>query len=636
MISCRRLPGAALLVLMGLLMAVTDTFAQERTQIPEAYRWNLRDIFPDEKAFEAAKERVAAVVPTLAPQHRGRLGESPAALLAALDGIMNVHRELAALRSYANQLRDEDTRVARPQAMLAEVEQIWVRFNAETSFLRPEILTLDASKVAAFLQQEPKLAPYRPFLDDVLRRKPHTLTPAEEQIVARTGDLAGAADAFYSVFTNADLPYPEVTLSTGERVRLDAAAYTKYRASGNRADREKVFDAFWTTYGQFTRSLGTSLYQQVRAHVFYKDVYKFGSSLEASLFDYAIPPKVYRQLLDDVRANLGTLHRYLRLRQRILGLDKLRYSDIYAPLVGNADLSYTPEQALEMVAKAAAPLGEAYVATLRRSFKERWIDFLPSTGKRSGAYSTAVYGVHPYQLQNFMGKYDDVSTLAHESGHSMHSYLSDTSQPYATHDYSLFVAEVASTLNENLLFHSMLDAAKDDETRLFLLGSYLDGLRGTLFRQTQFAEFELAIHEQVEKGEALTGETLTKRYLELTRQYYGHAEGVCEVPEKFGVEWAYIPHFYWNFYVYQYATSVVAATSIANAIREEARGPRPSTKNRDAYIKMLSSGSSKYPIDLLKDAGVDMTTSAPFSAAIREMNDVMDRIEQILDRRAKP
>jgi oligoendopeptidase F len=550
---------------------------------------------------------------------------------------MGVHRELAALRSYANQLRDEDTRVARPQALLAEVEQLWVRFSAETSFLRPEILTLDAAQVASFLAAEPKLAPYRPFLDDVLRRKPHTLTPAEERIVARTGDLAGAADAFYSVFTNADLPYPEVTLSTGEKVRLDAAAYTKYRGAPARADRERVFDAFWTTYGQFTRSLGTSLYQQVRAHVFYKDVYKFDSSLEASLFDYAIPPGVYHQLLADVRANLGTLHRYLRLRKRILGVDQLRYSDIYAPLVGQADLSYTPEQAMGLVVKAAAPLGDAYVATLRRSFTERWIDFLPSTGKRSGAYSTAVYGVHPYQLQNFMGKYDDVSTLAHESGHSMHSYLSDTNQPYATHDYSLFVAEVASTLNENLLFHSMLEGANDDETRLFLLGSYLDGLRGTLFRQTQFAEFELKIHDMVERGEALTGEALTRMYLDLTRQYYGHAQGVCDVPDKYGVEWAYIPHFYWNFYVYQYATSVVAATSIANGIRDEARGGDPaSTKNRDAYLKMLSSGSSKYPIDLLRDAGVDMTTSRPFDAAIREMNDVMDRIERILDRRAKP
>jgi oligoendopeptidase F len=284
---------------------------------------------------------------------------------------------------------------------------------------------------------------------------------------------------------------------------------------------------------------------------------------------------------------------------------------------------------MDLTLAALAPLGDTYVGTLREGFRSGWVDWLPSTGKSSGAYSTGAYGVHPYQLQNFTGLYDEVGTLAHESGHSMHTYLADQHQPFVTHNYATFVAEVASTLNENLLFHHMLDRTKDKPTRLFLLGSYLDNLRGTLFRQTMFAEFELAIHERAEKGETLSGETLTAMYLDLVRKYYGHDQGVCEVDSLYGVEWTYIPHFFYDFYVYQYATSMVASTAIANGIHEERRRKRGTAK-RDAFLNLLASGSSKYPIDLLKDAGVDMTTPAPFQASIREMNAVMDEIEKLL------
>jgi oligoendopeptidase F len=297
-------------------------------------------------------------------------------------------------------------------------------------------------------------------------------------------------------------------------------------------------------------------------------------------------------------------------------------------------MKFAPDEARNLTLEALAPLGKAYTDALRKGFDSRWTDYLPTTGKRSGAYSTGVYGVHPYQLLNFNGRYDDLTTLAHESGHSMHTFLSHGAQPYPMADYPIFVAEVASTFNENLLIHSMLDRAKDDSTRLFLLGTLLDGLRTTLFRQTQFAEFELAFHEQAERGEPLTGENLSKRYLELTREYYGHDKKVCQVDDLLAIEWAYIPHFYYDFYVYQYATSMVASTSLARAVREELKTGK--TTRRDAYLKMLSSGSSKYAIDLLKDAGVDMTTSAPFDAAIAEMNGTMDEMEKILARQPKP
>jgi oligoendopeptidase F len=379
--------------------------------------------------------------------------------------------------------------------------------------------------------------------------------------------------------------------------------------------------------------MGTTLDAQVKGHLFDQKVHKFGSALEASLFRNDVPASVYTQLVADVRRSLPTFHRYLRLRQRMLGVDRLRYQDLYAPMVGQVDLTFKPDEARAITLEAFAPLGAPYVATLKKGYESRWTDYLPSTGKRAGAYSTGVYGVHPYQLLNFNGKYDDLSTLAHESGHSMHTWLSYQKQPYPTSDYPIFVAEVASTLNENLLFHHMLARAKDDATRLALLGNRLDGLRGTLFRQTQFAEFELALHQLAEKGEPLTGEALSKLYLRIVREYYGHDQGVCQVDDLIGVEWAYVPHFYYDFYVFQYATSLVASSAIAKAIRDEA--PARKTAARDAYLGMLSAGGSKFPLDLLEDAGVDMTTSKPFDAAIAEMNATMDDMEKILARQAK-
>jgi len=308
-----------------------------------------------------------------------------------------------------------------------------------------------------------------------------------------------------------------------------------------------------------------------------------------------------------------------------MGVDQLRYEDLYASIVKDVDMRFTPEQAQELVLQAVAPLGPTYVETMRKGYEARWVDWMPNTGKQSGAYSDGAYGVHPYQLTNFNGDYEGVTTLAHEWGHSMHTYLADQAQPYPTHDYATFVAEVASTLNENLLLHHMLAKTQDKQTRLFLLGNYLEGLRTTLFRQTLFAEFELKFHEMAEKGEPISGEKMSEMYLGLLRQYYGHSAGVCKVDSLYGVEWAYIQHFYYDFYVFQYATSITASANIAANMRADKTG-----KARDAYIHMLQSGSSKYPIDLLKGAGVDMTTSKPFQAAMAEMNSIMNEMEKLL------
>ena len=614
---------------LALALAALPAHATQRAQVPDQYKWKLAELYPSEAAWNAAKAGIERRIAPLG-KFQGRLGASAESLFLALSTMSAVHRDLTQLYNYASMLSDQDIRIAKHVAMKSSAEKLYVDYGAVTAFVQPEVIALGPEKVRGFLAKEPRLKEYRMYLEDLARYAPHTLTAPEEKVAAQAGLMAGAGGDIRDVFKNAEMPYPEIKLANGEKVRLDDAAYTAQRQSANRADRDSVFRAFWTKHLEFQGTIGAALNAQTRAHVFNRDVHKFRSCVEASLFNNNIPPRVYSQLLADVHANLPTLHRYLRLRKRMMGVDTLRYEDLYAPIVKEVDLHFTPEQAMEATLAAVEPLGKDYVETLHHGMIGGWIDWMPTEGKASGAYSTGAYGVHPYQLQNFTGHYDEVGTLAHESGHSMHTYLADTHQPYPTHDYATFVAEVASTLNENLLFHYMLDHNQDKATRLYLLGSYLDNQRQTLFRQTLFAEFELRIHELAEKGETLTGESMTKLYLDLLRTYYGHTKGVCKVNPLYGVEWAYIPHFFYNFYVYQYATSIVASTSLARGIREEAAAHPQHLPKRDAYLAMLAAGGSKYPIDELKDAGVDMTTSAPFRAAIREMNAVMDEMERML------
>lgn len=627
----RRLAPVALAAALAALAG--PAAARERADVPEKYRWKLADLYPSDDAWRAARDDLAKRIPAIAAQ-RGKLGDSAEALWRALDASFGAAHALQRLGVYASARADEDTRVAATREMRQSARRLAVELDAASSWVKPELLALDAAKVKQFLAAEPRLAEYRFFVEDVLRWKPHTLGAGEERVVAEAGSLTSAGGEIAGVLRDADLPWPTVKLSTGEEARLDPAGYALHRASVVREDRDRVFDAFFGALRGYQRTLGSALYSTVRARGFEKAARGFGSHLEAALFPDAIPPAVYRQLLADVRRSLPTFHRYLALRKRMLGLEKLRYQDLYVPIVPSADMRFQPEEAQALTLAAVAPLGAEYSAGLKAGFDGGWTDYLPSTGKRAGAYSTGVWGVHPYQLLNFNGRYEDLSTLAHEAGHSIHTWLANAAQPFATHDYALFVAEVASTLNENLLVHHMLGKAKDDQTRLFLLGSHLDGLRGTLFRQTQFADFELAFHEQAERGETLTGESLSDLYLKTARAYYGHDAGVCDVPELVAVEWAFVPHFHRPFYVYQYATSIVAATSLAKAIREEAR-KGGATKARDAYLRMLKAGGSRYPIDLLKDAGVDMTTSKPFDAAMAEMNAIMDEMEKILARQEK-
>ncbi|BDG01039.1 oligoendopeptidase F [Anaeromyxobacter oryzae] len=604
--------------------------ATDRSKIPDKYKWKLSDLFPSDAAWAEAKDALARDVPGFA-RHKGHLGESPKALADALSDMAALQLRLERVYVYASSRSDEDTRDPKPRAMRAEAERLAVQLDAATSWVRPGILTLPAEWIRRAIPEDPRLKDWTFYLEDAIRWKPHTLTADEERIVAMTGDLSGAGRSVDTVLMNADLPYPTVTLASGEKVRLDQAGYQRARTSPNRADREKVFHAFFGALKGYERTIGAALYAQVKAHLFEKDVHKFQSSLESALFGDNIPVAVYTQLITDVNRNLPTLHRYLALRKRMMGLSQLEYEDLYAPLVKDVDRRYSIDQAIAMTLSAVAPLGKPYQAQLTKGFETGWTDFLPAQGKQAGAYSTGVYGVHPYQLLNFNGQWEDVSTLAHEAGHSMHTVLSYEHQPYPTSAYATFVAEVASTLNENLLFRKALADARTDPERLSLLGQHLETLRTTLFRQTMFAEFELAYHEAAEKGAALTGEKLSEIYLGLVRKYYGHDQGICRVAELYGDEWSFILHFFnYRFYVFQYATSLVASTSLAKAIREdEAHGISGA---RDRYLALLESGGSAYPVDLLKKAGVDMTTSAPFEAAMEEMNGTMDEIEAILAR----
>ncbi|MFB3851330.1 MAG: oligoendopeptidase F [Acidobacteriota bacterium] len=607
-----------------------------RENAPDKYKWDLSQIYKDKAQWKQAKEGIAKNIPVLA-SYKGHLGDSAQKFYEALRLFADTDKELSRLLSYASMLFDENTKIAENQELLQEGETLATEYVTAISYIRPEILSLDKEKIDGFFKEEPKLAEFKMFVDNIIRLKAHTLSQVEERIMAKTfGDMGGAAESIYSIFVDGEMPFPEITLSTGEKVQLSNAAYTQYRTSPVREDRDLVFKEFWGAYSKFNLTFGTSLYSHLKMHVCSKDLRKYDSCLEASLSSNNIPTAVYKQLISDVHDNLGTLHRYLKLRQKMMGVEKLRYEDLYASIIPDVDLKYNADDAIKIVTECVKPLGPDYVNTMKFGFENRWVDFYPGPGKRSGAYSNgSVYDVHPYQLLNFNGTYEDVSTLAHEFGHSMHSYLSNKNQPYINSDYSIFVAEVASTLNENLLLDYMLKNTKDDNVKLFLLGSALDDLRQTLFRQTLFAEFELKIHELAEKGEPLSGETFSKIYLDLLKTYYGHDKGICEINDLYANEWSYIHHFYYNFYVYQYATSKVASSYLSKKILEEAAMKKPVTKTRDAYIKMLSSGSSKYPIDLLKDAGVDMTTSAPFKAAMEEMNKIMDQIEAILAKQQK-
>jgi oligoendopeptidase F len=592
-----------------------------------AESWNIRDIYDDEDSFARERSALEARLPEL-DRWKGRLGSSAATLAEALDEIDDVYRIFLKLRSYASLRSDQDTRVAALRAVRQQVGLLGTEISSRLSFLRPEILTIPPETIEGFLRDEPSLAPHAFFLRDLNRQRAHVLTPPEERIMAESGLATQSAPSLYGVLNDAELPRPRVRLDDGTRVRLVPVEFHRHRSSPHRPDRLKVFRSFFRAYKKFNETLGLNLYSATKSHLFRARARGYESCLAAALDRDNVPVAVYHNLLARVRDHLPVLHRYLRLRARALELARLEYADLHCPLTEAPATRYSTVESRELLAQSLEPLGAVYVAALERAFAERWIDWHPAPGKRSGAYANGwVYDAHPYVLLNYTESYEGLSTLAHEMGHALHSHFSNRAQPFATADYSIFVAEVASTLNEALLADRMIETARSDAERLFLLASHLDGLRGTLFRQTMFAEFELEIHERVERGEALTGEGLNERYLETLRFHHGHDRKVMRIAGDYAVEWAAIPHFYYDFYVYQYATGVVAATALA----EKILAGEPGAASR--YNAFLASGGSDYPLALLRRAGVDLESAEPYETAFSAMTRHLDRLEALLDAR---
>ncbi len=619
------------IILIVFVFSQTQILAQtrERAEVPVKYKWKLEDLYASDEAWNKAKQELAAQFDEVSG-YQGKLAGSASELLACLEFDSRVSKEFGRLYSYANMKSDEDTRNSTYLAMKQEMQQLGTDYNSKAAFITPEIAKMDKRKIDTLIEQKRGLKIYKMGLYDIQRTKVHTLSEKEEKILAEAGLLAGGPSSIYSVFSNAELPYPEIILSDGTTAKLTKAGYARHRASPNREDREAVFQVFWETFTKFKETFGAQLYANVKKDMFYVRTRGYKSSLESALDKNNIPTEVYMALIENVTNNLDSFHRYLNLKRRMLGVETLKYSDVYAPVVKGVDLKYTFDEAKKLVLDSVKPLGSSYGRVVAKALEERWIDVYPTPGKRSGGYSNgSAYDVHPYILLNYNGQYDDVSTLAHELGHTMHSYYSNKNQPYPTADYSIFVAEVASTFNEALLIHKMLKEIKDDDIRLSLLMNYLDSIKGTVFRQTQFAEFELRIHEKAERGEPLTGDVLSELYGEILKKYYGHDRGVCHIDDLYMVEWAYVPHFYYNFYVYQYSTSFTASTALAEKVLGKEKGAL------GKYIEFISSGGSDYPIELLKKAGVDMTGAEPFNKTMTAMNRTMDEIEAILDKKGR-
>ena len=609
--------AALLASLIGFNLALAETPAD---------RWNLGDLYPSADAWSADAAKLDAQMKDLAAC-KGHLGDSVARFKACLDLDAEIGKRYARMRVYSSEQLAEDTGSAGSLELSQKADVLGSRLSEAGAFMSPEILRVGKDKIARFLGQDASLKIYRHPLDEILRLAPHTLDGEGESLVAQFGLMSGAGRGAYSILTNADLPWPTVKLSTGEEVRLDASGYTKYRALPNRDDRKLVMDAFFGAFKTYERTLGVTLYSQLKEGTVYAKVRTYPDSITRSLDVNRVPVSVIDMLIAQTNANLPTLHRYFRLRAKLLGLPQMQYYDIYPPLV-KSDIKFPLETAKKLVLDAVAPLGAEYVAAMDKGFNSRWMDAYPRKSKLGGAHMYGIaYDVHPYVMMNYNDDYESVTTLAHEWGHGMHSYLANHAQPFVTANYPIFIAEIASTFNEQLLLDSVLKSAKSDDERLLYLGSALEGLRGTFFRQAMFAEFERNIHARVDRGEPVSGDALTKTYCDILKRHHGTAEGVVGVDDRYCVEWAYIPHFYNPFYVYQYATSIAASSLFAQKV---AAGEPGALKR---YVDLLRAGGSDYPYELVKTAGVDLATPAPYQALVARMNMIMDEIEALLAKR---
>ena len=588
--------------------------------------WDLTDLYATNAAWDASYAKTKAAADKLG-EFKGTLGKSAADLAKALVAISDLNKEATRLATYASLSSDQDLRNGPNLERTQQAQALGTKLAENTAWLAPEILQVGEKKIHEFVAADKTLQTrFNYFLDNTLRAAPHTLGVEAEGVLASASSFLAQPDTLHSILANAELPTPTVTLSDGTQVKLSQAKYEKYRQSPNRADRKLVFDEYWGAWKKFEGTAGSMLTTQVMGDHFTAQSRKFDTALQAAQFPDNMPDKVYRTLVAETNAALPTLHRYLKMRKHLLGItDDLHYYDNYPPMFKlDAQPKFDVPESERITLDALKPLGDDYLSLMRKGFGSNWMSVYPSEGKKLGAYMNgSAYDVHPYLLLNHNGDYQALTTLAHEWGHAVHTQLAARAQPYEKSNYSTFIAESASIGNEMLLNDYMVAHAKDKQEKLYYLGAGVESIRQTFFRQVQFAEFELAIHEALEKGEPLSGERMTQMYCTVLRKYYGEAEGVMKIDPEYCIEWAVVPHFYYNFYVYQYATSMAGAAELTDQILKEG------APARDRFIKLLSAGGSDYPYELYKRTGIDMATPAPYRALAARMNRLMDDIEKL-------
>lgn len=592
----------------------------KRNEVEKEFTWNLEDLYADVPSWEAAVKEIQDIAARL-EQMEGKVTKSADNLFTTLSQLEEMGKKLDPAFNYAERLSDQDTGNTTHLAMSQKLRSIYADISSRLSFIDPEILELTKETLEQYYTQQPKLEEYRNYIREIQRLKPHHLPAEMERLLAMTNEMSNVPEETFAVFNNADLKLPEMTDENGESIRITHGRYITLMESSDRRVRREAFEKMYQTYKQFENTLASLYSGQVKQLMFYAKARKYPSTLEAAVNRNNVSPDVYENLVTTVNANLDKMYRYVRLRKRLLQVDELHMYDVYTPIIPDASRKIPYEEAKATILKALAPMGEDYIKLLEEGFNNRWIDVYENEGKRSGAYSAGAYGVHPYVLMNYNDSLDSMFTLAHEMGHSLHSHYSNTAQPYFYSRYKIFVAEVASTCNEILLMEYLLKNTTDTRERAYLLNHYLDSFKGTVYRQTMFAEFEKKTNAMAEAGESLTAQVLNDVYYELNSRYFG--PDMVSDPE-IAREWARIPHFYYNFYVYQYATGFSAAVAIARNILKEGA---PAVAR---YKEFLSGGCSQPPVELLKIAGVDLETPRPIQDALNVFGEVLDELEKLV------
>lgn len=597
----------------------TMTKQPSREEIPEEYKWKLTDIYSSNEAWEADFLRLKGLLGEIAAEQQSFLN-SAANILTVFQLKDKIGMVLDKLFVYARMHKDENNANAVYQGMTDRIQSLATEAGGVISFIVPALVTLEMEQLGQYLAQLPELRIYQRFFEEIQRQKAHILSAAEEKILAESADLADSSGTIFGMLDNADIKFPFVRDENGEAVELTKGRYSKFLESPDRRVRKEAFEALYSSYGKLRNTLGATLNSSVKADVFYARARRFDSALQASLDGDNIPETVYDRLIEVVHNYLPELNRYLRLRKKMLGLDDLHMYDLYTPLIPEYRKNYEYQEAKKLVLEGLNPLGDRYISLAHQGMENGWVDVFENEGKTSGAYAWGAYETHPYILLNYQGKIHDVFTIAHEMGHAMHSYHSNHAQPYINAGYRIFVAEVASTVNEALLMEHMLKKAGDRLEKQYLVNQYLEQFRTTVFRQTMFAEFEKLIHQEVEKGGALTTDWLSECYLDLNRQYYGQE---TVIDSEIGLEWSRIPHFYTGFYVYKYATGYAVAIALSRRILEQGEAAR------QQYLEFLKGGDSDYPLNLLRRAGVDMESSAPVEAALNVFKQLVDEMAEL-------